>query len=87
MSDATLNSVTQDPDDFAVQIADQIKTFIVAVTAVSKAEEPEEAVPVLLLQVSQLLLAGRQTRRVRGHPPGRALRAGSGRRAGRRRAA
>ncbi|MGP3638511.1 DUF5063 domain-containing protein, partial [Streptomyces sp. 24-1644] len=58
MSDATLNSVTQDPDDFAVQIADQIKTFIVAVTEVSKVEEPEEAVPVLLLQVSQLLLAG-----------------------------
>ncbi|MFF9792298.1 DUF5063 domain-containing protein [Streptomyces bacillaris] len=58
MSDATLNSVTQDPGDFAVQIADQIKTFIVAVTEVSKVEEPEEAVPVLLLQVSQLLLAG-----------------------------
>lgn len=58
MSDATLNTVTQDPDDFAVQIADQIKTFIVAVTEVSKVEEPEEAVPVLLLQVSQLLLAG-----------------------------
>jgi len=58
MSDATLNSVTQDPDDFAVQIADQIKTFIVAVTEVSKVAEPEEAVPVLLLQVSQLLLAG-----------------------------
>lgn len=58
MSDATLNSVTQDPDDFAVQIADQIKTFIVAVTEVSKVEEPEEAVPVLLLQISQLLLAG-----------------------------
>lgn len=58
MSDATLNTVTQDPGDFAVQIADQIKTFIVAVTEVSRVEEPEEAVPVLLLQVSQLLLAG-----------------------------
>jgi hypothetical protein len=58
MSDATLNTVTQDPDDFAVQIADQIKTFVVAVTEVSHVEEPEEAVPVLLLQVSQLLLAG-----------------------------
>ncbi|MEV0491261.1 DUF5063 domain-containing protein [Streptomyces atratus] len=58
MSDATLNSVTQDPDDFAVQIADQIKTFIVAVTEVSKVDEPEQAVPILLLQVSQLLLAG-----------------------------
>ena len=33
MSDATLNSVTQDPDDFAVQIADQIKSFIVADSA------------------------------------------------------
>ncbi|MFF1839424.1 DUF5063 domain-containing protein [Streptomyces sp. NPDC058231] len=58
MSDATLNSVTQDPDDFAVQIADQIKTFVVAVTEVSKVDEPEQAVPILLLQVSQLLLAG-----------------------------
>lgn len=58
MSDATLNTVTQDPGDFAVQIADQIKTFIVAVTEVSRVKEPEEAVPVLLLQVSQLLLAG-----------------------------
>lgn len=87
MSDATLNSVTQDPDDFAVQIADQIKTFIVAVTEVSKADEPEKAVPVLLLQVSQLLLAAWKARRLRGHPPGRALRAGPGRRTGRRRAA
>ncbi len=76
MSDATLNSVTQDPGDFAVQIADQIKTFIVAVTEVSKVEEPEEAVPVLLLQVSQLLLAGGLARRVRGRPARRALRAG-----------
>ena len=58
MSDATLNSVTQNPDDFAVQIADQITSFIVAVTEVSKVDEPEQAVPILLLQVSQLLLAG-----------------------------
>ncbi|MGC5343891.1 DUF5063 domain-containing protein [Streptomyces sp. DT24] len=58
MSDATLHSVTQDPDDFAVQISDQIESFVVAVTEVSKVEEPEEAVPFLLLQISQLLLAG-----------------------------
>ncbi|MGC5411033.1 DUF5063 domain-containing protein, partial [Streptomyces sp. DT225] len=32
MSDATLNTVTQDPGDFALQIAHQIKTFIDAVT-------------------------------------------------------
>ena len=41
MSDATLNAVTQDPDDFAVQIADQIESFIVAVTEVAKGDEPD----------------------------------------------
>jgi hypothetical protein len=58
MSDATLNTVTQDPDDFAVQIADQIESFLVAVSEVAKGDEPDSAVPFLLLEVSQLLLAG-----------------------------
>ncbi|MFI6085067.1 DUF5063 domain-containing protein [Streptomyces sp. NPDC051217] len=58
MSDATLHSTTQDPDDFAVQIADQVESFIVAVTEVAKGDEPDSAVPFLLLEVSQLLLAG-----------------------------
>ncbi|NBM20946.1 DUF5063 domain-containing protein, partial [Streptomyces sp. GC420] len=58
MSDATLNSVTQEPDDFAVQIADQVESFIVAVTEVAKGDEPDSAIPFLLLEVSQLLLAG-----------------------------
>ena len=58
MSDATLNSVTQDPDDFAVQIADSIESFIVATTEVAKGDEPDSAVPFLLLELSQLLLAG-----------------------------
>ena len=58
MSDATLHAIAQDPDDFAVQIADQIESFIVAVTEVAKGEEPGTAVPFLLLEVSQLLLAG-----------------------------
>ncbi|MEU6365344.1 DUF5063 domain-containing protein [Streptomyces sp. NPDC046931] len=58
MSDATLHSTTQDPDDFAVQIADQIESFLVAVTEVAKGDEPASAVPFLLLEVSQLLLAG-----------------------------
>ncbi len=58
MSDATLHATEQNPDDFAVQIADQIESFLVAVTEVAKGDEPDSAVPFLLLEVSQLLLAG-----------------------------
>ncbi|WP_369203175.1 DUF5063 domain-containing protein [Streptomyces sp. PU-14G] len=58
MSDATLNAITQDPDDFAVQISDQVHSFIVSVAEVAKGDEPDSVVPYLLLGVSQLLLAG-----------------------------
>ncbi|MEU7578630.1 DUF5063 domain-containing protein [Streptomyces sp. NPDC041068] len=58
MSDATLNAVTDSPDDFAVQISDQVESFIVSVKEVAKGDEPDSAVPFLLLEVSQLLLAG-----------------------------
>ena len=58
MSDATLHETSPDPDDFVVQIADQVESFIVAVTEVAKGDEPDSAVPFLLLEVSQLLLAG-----------------------------
>ncbi|MEU2624738.1 DUF5063 domain-containing protein [Streptomyces sp. NPDC007157] len=58
MSDATLHDTTLNPDDFSVQIADQVESFLVAVTEVAKGDEPDSAVPFLLLEVSQLLLAG-----------------------------
>ncbi|WP_255948946.1 DUF5063 domain-containing protein [Streptomyces odontomachi] len=69
MSDTTLHATTPDadgarkalgadPDDFSVQISDQIESFIVAVTEVAKGDEPDSAIPFLLLEVSQLLLAG-----------------------------
>jgi hypothetical protein len=58
MSDATLNAVKDHPDDFSVQISDQIESFLVAVAEVAKGDEPDSAVPFLLLEVSQLLLAG-----------------------------
>ncbi|MFD8543346.1 DUF5063 domain-containing protein [Streptomyces sp. NPDC059649] len=58
MSDATLHDARQNPDDFAVSISDSIESFIVAVTEVAKGDEPDSAVPFLLLEVSQLLLAG-----------------------------
>ncbi|MQS07887.1 DUF5063 domain-containing protein, partial [Streptomyces sp. IF17] len=49
---------TDGPDTFAVQIADQIESFTVAVAEIAKGDDPDSAVPHLLLQVSQLLLAG-----------------------------
>ncbi|MGV9884025.1 DUF5063 domain-containing protein [Streptomyces sp. NPDC003006] len=58
MSDATLNTAIDNPDDFAVQISDQVESFIVSVREVAKGDEPDSAVPFLLLEVSQLLLAG-----------------------------
>ncbi|GGQ13913.1 DUF5063 domain-containing protein [Streptomyces roseolilacinus] len=58
MSDATLHAHSLDPDSFAVQIADSIESFIVATTEVAKGDEPASAIPFLLLEVSQLLLAG-----------------------------
>ncbi|MGI5469978.1 DUF5063 domain-containing protein [Streptomyces sp. CA-132043] len=58
MSDPTLHNATQNPDDFAVQVADSIDSFIVAVTEVARGDEPDSAVPFLLLEISQLLLTG-----------------------------
>lgn len=58
MSDATLNAIKNDPDDFAVQISDQVESFIVSVAEVAKGDDPDSAVPYLLLEVSQILLAG-----------------------------
>ncbi|MDJ1131860.1 DUF5063 domain-containing protein [Streptomyces iconiensis] len=58
MSDATLNTIQDDPNDFAVQISDQVESFIVSVSEVAKGDDPDAAVPYLLLEVSQLLLAG-----------------------------
>ncbi|MFR9672910.1 DUF5063 domain-containing protein [Streptomyces sp. TR06-5] len=58
MSDATLNSIKDDPNDFAVQICDQVESFLVSVAEVAKGDDPDSAVPYLLLELSQLLLAG-----------------------------
>ncbi|WP_310961558.1 DUF5063 domain-containing protein [Nocardioides terrisoli] len=47
-----------DLDDFAQQIADAIESFLLAVQAISQEEDAGTAVPLLLLEVSQVLLAG-----------------------------
>ncbi|MBA0052637.1 DUF5063 domain-containing protein [Streptomyces sp. AJS327] len=57
-ADGTLNATEGDPDDFAVQVSDQVESFIVAIAEIAKGDDPDSAVPHLLLQVSQLLLAG-----------------------------
>lgn len=45
-------------EDFGQQIADAAEAFLVGLQAVAREEEPGSAVPLLLLEVSQLLLAG-----------------------------
>ena len=41
-----------------VEIADQVESFCVAVREIAAAEDPDYAISLLLLEVSQLLLAG-----------------------------
>ncbi|MFF7247619.1 DUF5063 domain-containing protein [Embleya sp. NPDC008237] len=50
--------MSDDLNEFTSEIADQIDSFVLAVTEVAKGEEPEQAVSMLLLEVSQLMLAG-----------------------------
>lgn len=51
MSDAGL-------EDFTAEIADQVRSFVIAVREVALGENPDQTVPMLLLEVSQLMLAG-----------------------------
>lgn len=55
---ARVSEGAEEPDEFAVQISDQIESFILSVREVAKGDDPDSAVPYLLLEVSQLLLAG-----------------------------
>ena len=45
-------------EDFAQQIADAVEAFLVALQAISREEAPGTAIPLLLLETSQVLLAG-----------------------------
>lgn len=47
-----------DAEDFAQQIADQVESFLVALKAIAAEGNGAEAIPLLLLEVSQVLLAG-----------------------------
>lgn len=45
-------------EEFAQQIADQVESFLVALQAIAGGDDPGRAVPLLLLEVSQVLMAG-----------------------------
>jgi Domain of unknown function (DUF5063) len=60
MSDAVpaLSSDDEDLDGFAADIAAQVESFLIALHEIAKGEVPEQTVSLLLLETSQLLLAG-----------------------------
>jgi hypothetical protein len=55
-----VTDTTTDPEleDFAQQIADAVESFLVALGAMSREETPGTVVPLLLVEVSQILFAG-----------------------------
>ncbi|MFT4008640.1 MAG: DUF5063 domain-containing protein [Nocardioidaceae bacterium] len=57
----TESAAAQNPtdiDDFAQAIADQIESFLLALREIATGEEPGSSISLLLLEVSQVLLAG-----------------------------
>jgi hypothetical protein len=49
---------SSDDEDFATQVADSVESFLLAVRAIAAERGSGSAVPLLLLEVSQVLLAG-----------------------------
>jgi hypothetical protein len=49
---------SEDLSDFAIEIHDQVTSFLLSVRAVARGDAPDSSVPILLLEISQLLLAG-----------------------------
>jgi hypothetical protein len=55
MTEPTLDSETE---EFAAQIADQVKSFLIALQAIAREADGGRAISLLLLEISQVLLAG-----------------------------
>jgi hypothetical protein len=51
-------AIDSELEDFAQQIADQIESFLVALQAIARDGDDSRAISLLLLEVSQVLLAG-----------------------------
>jgi uncharacterized protein DUF5063 len=54
----TETEVAPELEDFAQQIADAVESFLLALQAMSREENPGTVVPLLLVEVSQILFAG-----------------------------
>lgn len=52
------SGLSSDMEDLAQGVADQIESFLLALREIARSDDPGRAVPLLLLEVSQLLLAG-----------------------------
>jgi hypothetical protein len=55
MTDTTLDPETR---EFAQQIADQVESFLIALQAIARENDGGRAISLLLLEISQVLLAG-----------------------------
>lgn len=58
MTDQTTEPRSAAPEDFAAQIADQIESFLLSLRAIAREGNGAQAVSLLLLEISQVLLAG-----------------------------
>lgn len=56
--DSPARAQAEDLRDFSAEIADQVESFVVAIREIAAGQSPETAVSMLLLEVSQLTLAG-----------------------------
>lgn len=54
----TETDLSPELEDFAQQIADAVESFLLALQAMSREENPGTVVPLLLVEVSQILFAG-----------------------------
>jgi len=54
----SMTAIDSELEDFAQQIADQIESFLVALQAIARDGDDSRAISLLLLEVSQVLLAG-----------------------------
>jgi Domain of unknown function (DUF5063) len=58
MTEANQNPLDTDTEDFAHQIADSVSSFLLALREIAREADGSRAISLLLLEISQVLLAG-----------------------------
>ena len=58
MTEMTRSPLDGETEDFAQQIADQVESFLLALQAIARENDGGRAISLLLLEISQVLLAG-----------------------------